>query len=77
MTPGIQPRMDRQMLIRKSAPQPRLKKTARGGRKIAMMYRKTSDWEILACLGAQRGVAEEIYCRGSCHGCFVSGVDLW
>lgn len=34
-TPGIQPRIERRMLIGKSALQPRLKKTARGGRKMA------------------------------------------
>jgi len=35
MTPGIQPKMDKQMLMRKLESQPVLKKTARGGRKIA------------------------------------------
>jgi hypothetical protein len=35
MTPGIQPRIERRMLIKKSALQPVLKKTARGGRKMA------------------------------------------
>jgi len=34
-TPGIQPRIERPMLIRKSALHPLLKKTARGGRKTA------------------------------------------
>jgi hypothetical protein len=35
ITPGIQPKMERRMLIRKSALHPLLKKTARGGRKMA------------------------------------------
>jgi hypothetical protein len=34
-TPGIHPRIERPMLIRKSALHPLLKKTARGGRKTA------------------------------------------
>ena len=32
-TPGIHPRIDRHMLMKKSAPQPRLRKTGTGGRK--------------------------------------------
>jgi hypothetical protein len=35
ITPGIHPSIERRMLIRKSALQPRFRKTARGGRKMA------------------------------------------
>lgn len=42
ITPGIQPRMVKQILIRKSTPHAVFKKTARGGMKIATMYAKTS-----------------------------------
>jgi hypothetical protein len=44
ITPGIHPRIERRMLIRKSALQPRFKKTARGGRKMARKYRQTLVW---------------------------------
>jgi len=43
ITPGIHPRMLKPMLIRKSALHPVLRKTARGGRKMATRYAKTSD----------------------------------
>lgn len=35
MTPGIHPKIDRRMLMRKFESQPVLKKTAKGGRKRA------------------------------------------
>jgi len=35
--------MVKQILMKKSAAHPLLRKTARGGRKIAMMYANTSD----------------------------------
>jgi hypothetical protein len=35
MTPGSQPRIVRMMLMKKEAPQPRRRRTARGGRKMA------------------------------------------
>jgi hypothetical protein len=38
MTPGIQPKIVKQMLMMKSAPHPVLRKTAMGGMKIAIMY---------------------------------------
>jgi hypothetical protein len=44
MTPGIHPRIDSKILIKKSAPQPVLKNTANGGRKSARKYRQTSDY---------------------------------
>ncbi|KIM76216.1 hypothetical protein PILCRDRAFT_826579 [Piloderma croceum F 1598] len=40
--PGIHPSIQRQILIQKSAVQPRLKNTVKGGRKIARKYRHTS-----------------------------------
>lgn len=40
--PGIQPKIDKQILIQKSAAHPRLKKTARGGTKMARKYNRTS-----------------------------------
>ncbi len=50
-TPGIQPRRHSRMLMRRSAPQPRLRTTATGGRKMAMTPRmsppyKVVSWEI-------------------------------
>jgi len=42
-TPGIHPRIVRQMLMRKSAVHPLLRNTAKGGIKIATRYAKTSD----------------------------------
>lgn len=44
MTPGIQPRMESRILMRKSAPQPALKNTESGGRKRAKKYKSTSDY---------------------------------
>jgi hypothetical protein len=53
--PGVDPRMDRPMLIKKSLLQPVLKNTARGGRKSARKYRHTSEVEdgmmAVACGG--------------------------
>ena len=43
MIPGIQPRMVKQMLIRKSAPHPRSRKTPRGGRMMAKMILQMSE----------------------------------
>lgn len=43
MTPGIQPKIERQMLIKKSAPQPVLMKTESGGKNNAKKYRQMSD----------------------------------
>lgn len=40
--PGMYPRIERPTLIQKSAVQPRLKKTARGGRKMARKLRDES-----------------------------------
>lgn len=42
MIPGIQPRMVKQMLMRRSAPQPRSRKTPRGGRTMAKMILQMS-----------------------------------
>jgi hypothetical protein len=37
ITPGIQPRIVRMMLMKKEAPQPRRRRTAKGGRNMACM----------------------------------------
>jgi hypothetical protein len=42
ITPGIHPRMVNKMLIRKSAPQPRSRKTPRGGRIMAKIILQMS-----------------------------------
>ena len=42
-TPGIQPRMSRQMLMSKSAPHPTFRKTETNGRNSARKYRHISD----------------------------------
>lgn len=42
MTPGNQPRMVKQMLIKRSAPHPRSRKTPRGGRMMAKMILQMS-----------------------------------
>jgi len=42
MIPGMYPRMVRQILIKRSAPQPRSKNTPSGGRRIAQMIEKIS-----------------------------------
>lgn len=49
MIPGIHPRMVKQMLIRRSAPHPRSRKTPRGGRMKAKMILQMSLWRWLAC----------------------------
>ena len=41
-TPGTQPRMSRMMFTNTAPPQPRLSMTGKGGRKMAIMYRKKS-----------------------------------
>lgn len=48
MTPGNQPRMVKQMLMRKSAPHPRSRKTPRGGRIMAKIILQMSLWSKLA-----------------------------
>jgi hypothetical protein len=45
MTPGIQPRMVRMMLIRREPLQPLRRRTARGGRKIAIIASQQPIWE--------------------------------
>jgi len=55
MTPGIQPRIVRQMLMRKSAPQPLFRKTARGGMKIATRYANTSACEKMLAIASIDG----------------------
>jgi len=52
--------MDRQMLIKKSAPQPRLRNTGTGGKKRARKYKSTSD----VAEGGRDAMAFEGY--GSC-----------
>lgn len=47
MTPGIHPRMVNRMLIRKSAPHPRSRKTPRGGRIMAKMILQMSLLAVL------------------------------
>lgn len=44
--PGTQPRMVKQMLISRSAPQPRSRKTPRGGRMMAKMILQISLWRV-------------------------------
>lgn len=54
MIPGIQPRMVKQMLMSRSAPQPRSRKTPRGGRMMAKMILQMSLFEKLASLQADK-----------------------
>jgi hypothetical protein len=51
ITPGIQPRIVRRMFSRKEPEQPRRRRTARGGRKIAIRASQQPAWMggLLVC----------------------------
>jgi|SRR4051812_25027971 hypothetical protein len=57
-TPGIQPKIERQMLIKKSAPNPAFRKTGTGGSKSAIRYMHTSYYLILSTVAFYGRVRE-------------------
>jgi hypothetical protein len=51
MMPGMKPRMVRKMLMSRSLPHPRSRKTPRGGSMIAKMILQISLWVMKSALG--------------------------
>lgn len=58
MTPGIHPKKSNRILIQRSGPQPVLRRTANGGRKIARIQRHISDPEVDIRHGFSTGHSE-------------------
>ena len=71
MTPGIHPKIERRMLMRKSAPQPVLRNTARGGRNMARKYMHISYWVVVSLAsGRMKASWRKTMCPGSYGSCW-------